>query len=166
MSPILKGLSATVSLDGYLNLIHRETQEVVESLPIREPEQQDRSYILSTWVKSYAPVARRIRVVAGTAPSIGLESEVYLKEEAKIAEAVWQKGLVLGSKDNGFTIHGWVSGYPGALLHCYIPPELRRQGICKALISHLCGNTLQYARPWPFNHVPSGWTYNPYLLKS
>jgi hypothetical protein len=168
MSQTLRGLSAEVLTSGSdteLVLRHLETGKTVEMLPVRKAQESDRSFILATWVRSYAPVARRTRVTIGTAPSVGLEEGVYLAGEPSVAESHWKNSVVLGSPEDEFTIHGWVCGGKGTLYHCYVPPDLRRQGIAKALILHVCGPTLEYARPWPFPKVPSGWKLNPYLLR-
>jgi len=168
----LKKHSASVSVDGLtgslsLNLLDRETGEVLESLPIRQATPQDKAFILSTWIRSYAQAVRRTRVAVGTESIQSIPQEVYLREEPIIAESLWMQCLVVGSSSasDEYTIHAWVCGSSGKLYHCYVPPELRGKGIAKALISHLCGTTLQYARPWPFSRVPNGWSFNPYLLR-
>lgn len=123
------------------------------ALPILKAQPQHRSFIISTWVKSYAHIARKL-----------LKQAVYNAEEPKLAEALWQHSSVVVSPSDDYTVHAWVCGDIGKLYHCYVIPELRAKGVAKALIEGVCGNVLQYARPWPFPVERSGWQFNPYLL--
>jgi GNAT superfamily N-acetyltransferase len=133
-------------------------EKSLEKLPICRPDERHRSFILSTWVRSYEPMARRV-----------VTSGVYNSEEARVAERLWDRSWIVTSPDDDYTVHGWVCGRtaadagPGVLHHCYVVPQLRHRGVAKALISHACGRILQYVRPWPWK-APNGWTFNPYLI--
>lgn len=125
-------------------------QELV-SLPIVPANEQHRSYILATWVRSYLPTARRF-----------MSKDLYLKEEAKVAEKLWKYSLVVSS--DGFAVQAWVcTRGDGVLHHCYVVPELRRKGIMKALTRTFVGDKVQVSRPWP-GQMPAGWVYNPYRI--
>lgn len=120
------------------------------TLPLTQAGPQHRSYILATWVRSYAP---QLRKWLGSVP----------EEEGLQAEKLWDQSLVV-TDDDGFTVHAWVCGSPGLLHYVYVPPELRRKGVAEALIKHLCGHTYEYGRPWPYKKEPNGGKYNPYIL--
>ena len=124
------------------------------TLPVTKAGQEHRSYILSTWVKSYQPFLRK------WLPNLDKAAEL----EGKLAETHWEQTSIVTSPSDEFTIHAWVAGLPGVLHYVYVPPDLRGKGIARALIRHVCGHTFQYGRPWPFKKAPSGGTYNPYLL--
>jgi hypothetical protein len=111
--------------------------------------QEHRSFILSTWVKSYESQARKQGI-----------KEFYRREEPGVAEARWQDCWVVTDSD-GFTVHAWVCGYDGVLYHCYVVPELRNVRMASRLIEFACGELREYARPWPYSaHA----RMNPYLL--
>lgn len=160
--------SARVSLGGQntsLEIIHRPTEKVIETLPVLNAGPAHRSYILSTWVRSYTPTIRKLRIGQPGMPLLDcIDQSVYLKEEPRVAESLWQKTHIVSS-DDGFTIFAWVCGVPGLLWHCYVTPELRTKGVARALIEHVCGPETEYARPWPLERKPKCLKkYNPYLL--
>lgn len=150
----LNSVSAVLSTSGSpttLTLVHKETGEVVRTLNLVPAESQHRSFLLSTWLKSYRPQARKDGI-----------SEYYDRHEAEIAESRWEDCFVLTDED-GFTVYAWVCGYPGSLYHVYVVPELRNVGVARRLIEHACGDSgVAYARNWPGR--PRGYKVNPYLL--
>lgn len=154
---------SAASANGLLMLKHKETDKLLETLRLVPAQKEHRSFILSTWVKSYAPTVRRYRafVLDGTAHPIHYDT--YMEEEPLVAEANWESSLVAVDMDDSFVIHAWVCGSPGKLLHVYVPPPLRQKGIARALIKEQCGEQLGYSKPWPFRSVPVGWRYNPWL---
>ena len=119
-------------------------------LPIVEANDQHRSFIISTWLKSYRGHARRQ----------GLQ-DVYDINEPSIAESRWKDCTVVTDED-GYTVYAWICGKPGSLWHVYVIPELRMYGLSRALIGMVCGASYDLARPWPFR---SNHRVNPYLLK-
>lgn len=123
--------------------------KTLETLPVLQADESHRSYILSTWVKSYESQARR-QGIRG----------FYSKHEGAVAERLWQDCLVL-TDDSGFTVHAWVCGSSGRLFHCYVVPELRKLRIATRMIELATGGLKEYARPWPYSaHA----RVNPYLL--
>ncbi len=147
----LKNISSLLSTDGSPRILLTHNGETVESLAIVQAAQEHRSFILSTWVKSYESQARRQ----------GLRAE-YAKYEPAIAESRWQDSLVVTDPD-GYTVHAWVCGRDGQLWHCYVVPELRRIRVATRLIEFACGPLKEYARPWPYSaHA----RLNPYLLRT
>lgn len=156
---------STVSPNGLLCLRHGESDEVLATMRLVKAKPEHRSFILSTWVKSYAPTMRRFRAGVLDSASFGVSGADYLSGESAVAEANWEDSLVAVDLDDDFVIHAWVCGSPGALLHCYVPPQLRQKGIAMAMIKEQCGEPVRYSKPWPFRKVPPGWSYNPYLLQ-
>ena len=145
----LNDVFAKLSESGSLELIHKETGEILRTLLVRPASQEHRSFILSTWTKSYRPTARRL----------GVEG-LYNKHEPEIAESRWQDCRVL-TDEGGFTVYAWVCGQDGGLYHVYVIPELRRIGVCRELSGDVCGKDYDLARPWPYR---TSRRVNPYLL--
>lgn len=137
---------------NYLRLVDGEAEPV--TLPLTQAGLQHRSFILSTWVKSYQPVLRK------WLPHLPSSAEL----EGSQAETLWEQTFIVTSENDDFTIHAWACGGPGTLHYVYVPPDLRGKGIARALIRHVCGHTFSYGRPWPYKKAPSGGTYNPYIL--
>lgn len=133
-----------------------------ENLPLIDAGTQHRSFVLATWVKSYTGTLRELSQKPG---SVSLEE--LLKSEARTAEGLWEKSrtVVVVSKEDYFTLHGWVCGWYGRLDYVYVPPELRRKKIASALIDFVCGKDYQYARQWPFKGGPPNGKRNPYVLR-
>ena len=143
------GVSATLSTDGTSSILLVKDETVLETLPVVAATKEHRSFILSTWVKSYKGKARD-QGIAGA----------YDAHEPAIAESRWMDCLVV-TDDTGFTVHAWVCGRDGQLWHCYVVPELRRLRMATRLIQLACGELREYARPWPYSaHART----NPYLL--
>lgn len=138
----------TVGTTKTLELIHRSTGEILQSLHLQGGQLSHRSFIISTWLKSYRPVARRHQYLVQ-----------YDQHEPEIAESRWQDCTVATDED-GYTVYAWCCGSPGSLYHCYVVPELRGIGVAKALILDACGPRPDMARPWPFSNR----FVNPYLL--
>lgn len=150
---LLSGVSSVLSRDGLPSIKLMRNQALLETLPIVAASAAHRSFILSTWVKSYEASARRQRI----------QKETYAKHEPLIAESRWQDCWVV-TDDDGYTVHAWICGYgDGALHHLYVQPTLRRLRIATRLIEFACGELKEYARPWPYSaHA----RVNPYLLRS
>lgn len=145
----LKDVCATLSTDGTPRILLSKGTSLLEQLPIVRPTEAHRSFILSTWVKSYKARARE--------QGIG---NFYDRHEPAIAESRWMDCLVV-TDDSGFTVHAWVCGRDGQLWHAYVVPDLRRLRIATRLIEHACGELTEYARPWPYSQHAR---LNPYLL--
>ena len=127
-------------------------ESVLEILPIVLADDSHRSFIISTWVKSYEGQARRQ----------GIAKEFYSKHEPEIAESRWSDCWVL-TDDGGYTVHAWVCGSAGNLQHMYVQPGLRRMRIATRLIEFACGPLRAYARRWPYSaHART----NPYLMRT
>jgi len=149
----LRDVCARLSKDGSpkILLIHTPKETVVQELNLVKAEARHRSFIISTWVKSYEAQARK--------QGIGRE---YAEAEPAIAESRWEDCIV-ATDDDGYTVYGWVCGSRngGMLWHAYVIPELRRLRVATRLIEYACGELNYYARPWPFmSHA----RVNPYLL--
>ena len=132
-----------------VELIHQPTGEILQTLQLGYPTQDHRSFIISTWLKSYRSQARKQGI-----------QEFYDKHEPEIAESRWQDCLVL-TDEGGFTVYAWVCGQEGSLYHVYVIPELRHIGVCRELSGVACGKDYDLARPWPYR---TSRRVNPYLL--
>lgn len=150
------------SSPGGLSLFSKDDNRLLEELPVILAKPEHRSYILSTWVKSYESMVRRLLVGGMRFPN-----EEYRAGESRLAEAHWDKANVLVSPGDEYTIHGWVVGNHSRLYHVYVPPQLRGNGVARALVERVCGVNGVYTysthKPWP--SVPRGHqvTWSPYI---
>ncbi len=149
-------------LNNTLLLCSQESDKVLESLPIIQAEDQHRSFILSTWVRSYEPFIRRLQVAG-----MSIKPEDYRAGESFKAEQNWQNTKVVVSPDDPYTVHAWVCGRKEEpqphLWYVYVPPHLRLKGVGRGLVEAYCGQEYSVSLPWPTqprNHVVS---YNPWL---
>jgi hypothetical protein len=154
----LREFYAVVS-NNLLQLLSRQTNHVLETLPIVKANNDHRSFILSTWVRSYETHARRLSI--GPA-NCRIEPQDYRDGESRAAEKHWDKTHVVTGAD-GFTIHAWICAKEGALWHVYVPPNLRLSGVAKALISSVAGNNYCVSKPMPYQFSGHTVTYNPWL---
>ncbi len=124
---------------------------------------EHRSYIISTWVRGGAQLFKRMSLMVGDHRH-PIKRTAYLEEEPGIAERHWDSSYILMRTENPSVCHAWLCGSKGVFLNAYVPPELRRMGIFRALSAHVCGpGQVQMARPWPHGNPPERWHYNPYL---
>ena len=148
---LLKGISSRLSTDGSHAILLVKGADLIQSLPIVSATPAHRSFILSTWVRSYE----------GSARAQGI-ARFYSESEPPIAESRWTNCKVV-TDDTGFTVHAWACGGDSKLWHVYVVPELRRIRLATRLIEYVVGpdGLKEYARPWPYGaHA----RVNPYLL--
>lgn len=133
--------------------------KLLQELPVVQATEEHRSYILSTWVRSYEAHARKLRL-----SGLQMQQDVYRGGESKVAEDHWNKAHVLGSEADSYVIHAWVCGEPGKLYHVYVPPHLRQSHIATELVERVCGTFYTTHKPWP-HKAPSSHhvTWSPYL---
>lgn len=101
--------------------------------------------------------------------SLRIADSDFQKHYARIPERLWKNAFVLRDED---AAHGYVvpeleagpitpeAGYR-TCHYTYVPPDLRRLGLAKAMIEATCGKLVTITSPWPYN-MPSTWRYNPY----
>lgn len=100
-----------------------------EKLRLVPASQEHRSFIISTWVRSYAVHAR----------SLGF-MEFYRESES--AEAMWDKAVVL-TDDDGYVVYAWAVGDKGGLDYVYVVPELRGNSIGKHMVKVVHGGNVR-----------------------
>lgn len=125
-----------------------------EALALRVAEDGDRGFILSTWVESYRQQA-------------GVSRAVYLAEQPRLAERLYREhgALVVCSERRPSTIHAWACAAWPTLHYAYTVPELRRQGLLRAMIVATLGDyprVIDTTHRMPFGSVRFRW--NPYPL--
>ncbi len=149
----LRDASSVLSLTGVPAILLQHRGTTIQTLPLRQAANTHRSFIISTWIKSYESQARKQGIGA-----------FYTRHEPSIAESRW-KECVVATDDDGYTVYAWACGdkATGTLWHCYVVPELRKLRIATRLIEYACGELREYARPWPYSaHA----RVNPYQLRS
>lgn len=132
---------------------------IVEGLriPFREMGPGDRAYVASTWIAGYRGQARE-----------HVSRDVYLAEQPKLVDRLLDAhgAVVVHSPRVERTIYGWACGEPGVLHAVYVVPELRGQGVAKALIARATGQasgTVVCTHRWP-GRTPAWVTWNPYRI--
>lgn len=147
----LKNVSAKLSTDGSQPsvLLMQEGQEL-SRLPVAAADDSHKAFIISTWLRSYRPVARKY----------GYE-DLYNRNEPAIAESRWQDCFVV-TDEGGYTVYAWVCAEQGSLYHVYVVPELRNIGVARELIRFAAGEDYMMAREWPRKNCPH--RVNRYLL--
>ena len=88
-----------------------ETLRLVAATP------EHKSFIISTWVRSYARHARALGFM-----------DFYREPES--AEALWNKAVVL-TDDDGYVVYAWAVGDKLGLDYVYVVPELRGNSVGK-----------------------------------
>ncbi len=146
----LRGVTSVLEISGSPRIVLVKDGKQLETLPILSADVDHRSFILSTWVKSYRAQARKQGY-----------GQFYDKHEPEVAESRWEDCYVV-SDDSDFTVHAWACGTrDGRLYHCYVVPELRRLRMATRLIEFVCGELKEYARLWPYSaHA----RVNPYMI--
>lgn len=152
----------------YLAMVPSDGSEQ-QLLPIVDSQEAHRSYIISTWVKSYDALARHLKV-SNRYEGLVMTKDVYRDGESRLAEQNWHNSKVIVSPDDEFTIHGWVCSVTGSsghtLLHVYVPPEFRSMGVGRGLVEYTCGKTYQVMKPWPKTPRGHNVIWNPYNVPS
>lgn len=124
---------------------------------IIQANQQHRSFVLSTWIRSYRD--------AYLGP---ISYNDIHKYESKFAEQAFELGMVFVQSSDGFTVNGWVCGKitsPQVLHWVYVPPELRGMGVASSMIRDIYGKIHPQVSRCPRRNskLPiSRW--NPYLV--
>lgn len=139
---------------------------VGNKLCLSPAESQDKPFIISTWVRSYQVINRKLRT-SYQETRLRVEEDVFLKSHPSIAEEQWPFAFVLKDaqdRDASGAVLGYVVGQHGVLHYVYLVPELRRMGLSKVMVQSVCGNMLQFSHVWPYA-IPSAWKYNPYLVR-
>ena len=175
----MKAFCADVSSVGSttsLRLKAKGTDRVLQELPIIDAKEEHRNYIISTWVRSFETIARRM-VVSSGASLVHLDAAGAKAGESRLSEFHWDKSKVIVSPDDDYTIHGWFSfgvlpggslldtgssGINGLLRHCYVCPSFRGNGICRVVVEHYLGRAYRVSKPWPKTPTGHYVTWDPY----
>lgn len=118
-----------------------------EELLLRRAADDDRPRVTRDWIMSYRDRA-------------GCDWDTYVRGERAVVERRW--GLVHVAYRTGSEIHGWICGEPGLLHYVYVPAELRRKGLARAMVHAVCGEhgRCSHRRPGWFLR---GWPFDPYV---
>lgn len=131
--------------------------EVLAHLPVVQANEKHRNFILSTWVRSYQNVARKV-----------MDKETYAREESLVAERFWGRSSVAVSPEDEYVIHGWVCNLGSHVYHAYVPPDFRRHGMASEILRVTASDAkkLQIARPTEWKPKGFRCEFNPYILRS
>jgi hypothetical protein len=173
----LSNVSAELSPDGSILLPGVK-------LWLTPAEEKDYPYILSTWVRSYRRIQAGLKTFHKTdLTRKGISDNSYLAYYPKLAERLVPLAMVLRAETedgtSGQACHGYCVGrgpekvvqsgghetyIPAVLHYAYLPPELRSLGLCKAMVTRLCGaGPIDVTSFWP-KRWPEHFHYNPYRI--
>lgn len=117
----------------------------------------ERSFIISTWVRSYGHVRANI--------SRSQYAALHGRLVEKLLSAARARVVVACSENAPDALHGWACGAAPSLHYVYVPPELRRSGLARALVYAALGtyaDTIDVTHRWPFSS--KRFHFNPYPL--
>lgn len=115
---------------------------------------EDRRFIVPTWVRSMASLKR-------VAPM-----GKHWRAVDRVLDAPDTRVSVLASDAAARTIHAWAAASGDLLHYVYVPPELRRAGIARKLITSLLGSypdRIAISTAWPFASTRFHWQAHPLL---
>lgn len=150
---------AVAQPDGTINIAGNK-------LFLVDATKEDRSFIISSWVKSYAQINRKLRIVFNDNSNYSLtrmaSDDVFDAHHPLIAEAMWCEAKVLKGDLNDHTNYGFiVTEQPSTLHYVYVVHELRRLGLADAMIRLEIGKYVENTHIWPYGKRES-WKFNPY----
>lgn len=134
----------------------------------REARPEDRGFIVSTWVRSfaeYAPWTSRARTL-----------REHWNVADRLLDAPTSRVVVLCSVAIERTLHAWACADGTTLHYVYVPPELRGHGLARRVITAALDaypETIAVTHPWPARkgaidgaHPPSTsrFRWDPYPL--
>ena len=137
-----------------MELFHAPAYSHNETVQIRWRDgcEDDHRYVMATWMRSYGERVKCRR-------------DVFSKHHPSyILRLIRQSRLLIAcSPDLTSTIHGWCVGTHKMVHYLYVPPELRRKGLGKAMITNVMGSyagMIECSHRWPF--VSNRFLYVPY----
>jgi hypothetical protein len=105
----------------------------------------ERSWVLSTWVRSYGH------------DRAGMPRRAYADFQGRLVEtllsAARSRVVVVCSERDPDALHAWACGVTNALHYAYTPPELRGSGLARAAIAAALGTygeRIETTHRWPF----------------
>lgn len=114
-----------------------------EPLGLREMTKADLPYVMSSWLGQYGwafPKRERIQHV--------------IRERQRIERLMRKARVVIAcAPEHPSVVHGWACVTGSTLEFAYVPIELRRAGICKAMLSYVFEqypDKIEVNRRWPF----------------
>jgi GNAT superfamily N-acetyltransferase len=142
-----------------------------ELRPMRE---DDRNYVLSSWLNSYAEVGRRPRLVDPRTRELqdeggefrGTRRGVYFRVYQPIVEALVGRSTIVVATlpEEPDVVLGWMAVEGDCLHYLLVKPRWRRLGIARWLIEQLDGMNAVYTHaPSPTvakGLVPSSWSFD------
>lgn len=157
-SPELRGLSAQLQEDGSILLADQK-------LWLSPAQEGDKAFILSTWVRSYLAISRKLSHNYKS-HELHVKDGTFLRHHPRIAEALWADAFILRAEEGG-AILGYVVGsdnadYGPILDYVYLVPELRNMGVARAMIEAVVGPGPTLTHVWPYRWH-GNWKYDPYL---
>jgi hypothetical protein len=99
----LNGASSLLSKSGPPRILLYLGDREIQSFRLSQASEQHRSFILSTWVKSYEGMARKQGI-----------RDAYALHEPGVAEARWADCTVM-TDDDGYTVYAWICGYENGI---------------------------------------------------
>jgi GNAT superfamily N-acetyltransferase len=116
--------------------------------------EEDRNYVLSSWLRSYAE-SREFRHVP---------RPVYFRLYEPAVKAMLERSTVVIATmpESADVVLGWLATEGEVLHYMLVKPRWRRLGIAGHLLEGMSGLALEFTHEFPtFMHVPPSWRYDP-----
>ena len=135
----------------------------------------DRAYVISSWLNSYAEVGRRQRVVDRASKDVldeggefrGTQRSVYFALYEPIVKQLLARSTVAVATlpENPDVVLGWMAIEDDVLHYLLVKPRWRKLGIAKWLLGQLGDiNAVFTHRPAPTvasRLIPASWSFDP-----
>lgn len=134
---------------------------VADDLELRAMREDDRHYVLSSWLRSYAGRAREARDYASI--------DAFYADYAPVVRALLARSqvIVASLKENPDVIVGWAAVEDDALHYVLVKPRWRRLGVARWMLTDFASLPVAYthrtndALRCP---IPSGWVYRRFRI--
>lgn len=98
------------------------------SLLLRPATPTDHGYVYSTWLRSY----RQMHIEC-------VPADEWFEGQRRVIRDLMPMVQVAAVAGASTTAHGWICGTKGVVHYAYVPIELRRKGLAKALVEAVAG---------------------------
>lgn len=143
---------------------------------LRAMRDDDRAYVFSSWLNSYAEVGRRPRLVDPKTRDLldeggefrGMRRAVYFKLYEPAVQAMVARSDIFVATSPGLegtdSVLGWMATEGDVVHYVCVKPRLRRLGLAKWLLAQVPIDATYTHAPAPTlaqRLIPAGWLFDP-----
>lgn len=134
---------------------------IAADLELRAMNENDRHYVLSSWLRSYAGRSREARDYAAI--------DAFYDDYAPVVRSLLARSqvMVASLKENADVIVGWAAIEGDALHYVLVKPRWRKLGVARWMLTEFASLPVAYthrtsdALRCP---IPSGWSYRRFKI--